>query len=90
MPSSDTHRQHPLGSGFTAASTVDDVMAGIDLTGTTAVVTGGHSGLGLVTTRALAGAGASVVVGLVGGGPGRPMRMVTVVFGATCSPAAGV
>jgi NAD(P)-dependent dehydrogenase (short-subunit alcohol dehydrogenase family) len=58
-----THRQHPLGSGFTAASTVDDVLAGIDLTGKHAVVTGGHSGLGLVVTRALAAAGATVTVG---------------------------
>ncbi|MUL41447.1 SDR family NAD(P)-dependent oxidoreductase [Streptomonospora sp. PA3] len=57
------HRQHPIGTGFTAASTVDDVIAGIDLTGKNAVVTGGHSGLGLVTARALAEAGASVTVG---------------------------
>ncbi|MGM1059863.1 SDR family NAD(P)-dependent oxidoreductase [Saccharothrix sp. Mg75] len=63
MTPSTTHRQHPVGSGFTAASTVDDVLEGIDLTGRNVVVTGGHSGLGLVTTRALAGAGASVTVG---------------------------
>ncbi|MDR7381516.1 SDR family NAD(P)-dependent oxidoreductase [Promicromonospora iranensis] len=58
-----THRQHPLGTGFTAASTVDDALAGIDLTGKNVVVTGGHSGLGLVATRALSEAGASVTVG---------------------------
>jgi NAD(P)-dependent dehydrogenase (short-subunit alcohol dehydrogenase family) len=58
-----THQQHPIGSGFTAASTVDDVLAGIDLTGKNVIVTGGHSGLGLVATRALAKAGASVTVG---------------------------
>ncbi|HEV7976388.1 SDR family NAD(P)-dependent oxidoreductase [Amycolatopsis sp.] len=58
-----THKQHPIGTGFTAASTVDDILAGIDLTGKNVVVTGGHSGLGLVTTRALAKAGASVTVG---------------------------
>lgn len=39
-----------------------DVLAGIDLTGTTALVTGGYSGLGLEATRALARAGAHVVV----------------------------
>ncbi|WP_199254601.1 SDR family NAD(P)-dependent oxidoreductase [Mycolicibacterium mengxianglii] len=57
------HNQHPLGSGFTAASTVDDVLQGIDLAGTNVVVTGGHTGLGLQTTRALTAAGASVTVG---------------------------
>ncbi|MGB3351679.1 MAG: SDR family NAD(P)-dependent oxidoreductase [Mycobacterium sp.] len=57
-----TQKQHPIGSGFTAASTADDVLAGIDLTGRTAIVTAGHVGLGLETTRALANAGANVVV----------------------------
>jgi NAD(P)-dependent dehydrogenase (short-subunit alcohol dehydrogenase family) len=55
--------QHPIGSGFTPASTVDDVLAGVDLTGQNVIITGGHSGLGLVATRALAKAGASVTVG---------------------------
>ncbi|MQY09852.1 SDR family NAD(P)-dependent oxidoreductase [Actinomadura macrotermitis] len=54
--------QRKLGSGFGAASTAGDVLAGIDLTGRTALVTGGHSGLGLETTRALARAGARVIV----------------------------
>lgn len=58
-----THRQHPLGTGFTAASTADDVAAGIDLSGANVVITGGHSGIGLVVTRTLARAGASVTVG---------------------------
>ncbi|MFD9466510.1 SDR family NAD(P)-dependent oxidoreductase [Streptomyces sp. NPDC060027] len=54
--------QHKIGSGFGARSTADDVLHGIDLSGKLAVVTGGYSGLGLETTRALAAAGARVVV----------------------------
>ncbi|GCB43631.1 SDR family NAD(P)-dependent oxidoreductase [Streptomyces sp. NL15-2K] len=54
--------QHKIGSGFDARSTADDVLAGIDLTGRLALVTGGYSGLGLETTRALTKAGARVVV----------------------------
>jgi NAD(P)-dependent dehydrogenase (short-subunit alcohol dehydrogenase family) len=54
--------QQPLGSPFSFASTADDIMAGLDLTGRSAVVTGGYSGLGLETTRALASAGARVIV----------------------------
>ncbi|MGW1072109.1 SDR family NAD(P)-dependent oxidoreductase [Streptomyces sp. NPDC002537] len=55
-------KQHGPGSGSGAHSTADDVLAGSDLTGVTALVTGGYSGLGLETTRALARAGARVVV----------------------------
>ncbi|MBF8189226.1 SDR family NAD(P)-dependent oxidoreductase [Nonomuraea sp. K274] len=58
-----THKQHPIGTGFTAASTTADVLAGIELAGTNVIVTGGHAGLGLETTRALSEAGASVTVG---------------------------
>jgi NAD(P)-dependent dehydrogenase (short-subunit alcohol dehydrogenase family) len=58
-----TQKQQPLGSGFTAASTAADVVKGIDLSGRNVIVTGGHVGLGLETTRALSNAGASVVVG---------------------------
>ena len=57
-----THKQHPIGTGFTAASTAEDVLAGIDLSGRNVIVTAGHVGLGLETTRALAAAGANVVV----------------------------
>ena len=57
-----TTKQHPIGSGFTPASTAADVIAGIDMGGMTVVVTGGHAGLGLETTRVLSGAGASVTV----------------------------
>ena len=57
-----TIAQRPAGSPFSAVSTSDEVMAGIDLSGTHAVVTGGYSGLGLETTRSLAAAGARVIV----------------------------
>jgi NAD(P)-dependent dehydrogenase (short-subunit alcohol dehydrogenase family) len=54
--------QIPLGSGFQAASTTRDVIAGRDLAGKTAIVTGGYSGLGLETAKTLASAGAEVIV----------------------------
>ncbi|MFD6993347.1 SDR family NAD(P)-dependent oxidoreductase [Streptomyces sp. NPDC059943] len=57
-----TTQQHKIGTGFGARTTTDEVLRGIDLSGRLAVVTGGYSGLGLETTRALAGAGARVVV----------------------------
>ncbi|MEU6196187.1 SDR family NAD(P)-dependent oxidoreductase [Streptomyces sp. NPDC047061] len=59
---SATTPQHKIGSGFGAGSTADEVLAGLDLGGRLAIVTGGYSGLGLETTRALTGAGARVVV----------------------------
>lgn len=54
--------QRKIGSGFGRDSTAAEVIAGIDLSGKTAMVTGGYSGLGLETVRALASAGAAVVV----------------------------
>jgi NAD(P)-dependent dehydrogenase (short-subunit alcohol dehydrogenase family) len=54
--------QLPLNSGFGPASTAGDVIVAIDLTGKTAIVTGGYSGIGLETARALRAAGAEVVV----------------------------
>ncbi|MCU1478399.1 MAG: oxidoreductase [Subtercola sp.] len=47
---------------FTASSTADDVLEGIDLSGTRAVVTGASSGIGVETARALAAAGAEVTL----------------------------
>ncbi|WP_255547509.1 SDR family NAD(P)-dependent oxidoreductase [Mucilaginibacter sp. dw_454] len=54
--------QHPLGSGFNAASTASEVIKGIDLAGKIAIVTGGNAGIGLETTKVLAAAGATVIV----------------------------
>lgn len=54
--------QHPIESGFGALSTAAEVVAGIDLHGMRAIVTGGYSGLGLEVVRALDSAGAQVVV----------------------------
>lgn len=56
--------QTPLGSGFGRASTAADIVAAFDadLTGRNYIVTGGYSGIGLETVRALAGGGAHVTV----------------------------
>jgi NAD(P)-dependent dehydrogenase (short-subunit alcohol dehydrogenase family) len=47
---------------FGFSSTATEVIAGIDLSGRQAIVTGGASGIGTETARALAGAGASVTL----------------------------
>jgi NAD(P)-dependent dehydrogenase (short-subunit alcohol dehydrogenase family) len=52
----------PITTPFTAETTAAEVIDGIDLTGRRAVVTGGASGIGVETARALAGAGADVVL----------------------------
>jgi NAD(P)-dependent dehydrogenase (short-subunit alcohol dehydrogenase family) len=52
----------PITTPFTAESTAAEVVDGIDLTGRRAIVTGGASGIGIETARALAGAGAEVTL----------------------------
>ena len=47
---------------FAARATAAEVLAGVDLTGRRMIVTGGASGLGTETVRALAGAGAHVTI----------------------------
>lgn len=57
-----TSQQQPIHSGFSAASTAAEVVRGIDLRDRIMIVTGGYGGLGLATVRALAHAGATVIV----------------------------
>ncbi|QRP44848.1 SDR family NAD(P)-dependent oxidoreductase [Amycolatopsis sp. FDAARGOS 1241] len=47
---------------FTRESTAADIVAGVDLSGRRAIVTGGASGIGVETARALARAGAEVTL----------------------------
>lgn len=58
MPTTQT----PIPSGFGPTTTAREVLKGIDLTGKVVIVTGGYSGIGLETTRALTEAGATVIV----------------------------
>ena len=51
-----------LQSPFTSTTTALEVVAGVDLTGRRAVVTGASSGIGVETARALAHAGAQVTL----------------------------
>ena len=55
--------QRPLPSGFGPRTTAEQALAGRELRGKVAIVTGGHAGLGLETTRVLSNAGATVVIG---------------------------
>ena len=59
MPSPQT----PVNSPFGYRSTASEVAEQVDLAGRYVVVTGGYSGIGTETVRALAGAGAKVIVG---------------------------
>jgi NAD(P)-dependent dehydrogenase (short-subunit alcohol dehydrogenase family) len=54
--------QKPTGSNFGAKSEPSEVLAGIELHGKNVIVTGGYSGIGLETTRALKDCGARVIV----------------------------
>lgn len=55
--------QTPIDSPFGHRTTALEVAEGIDLAGKTILVTGGYSGIGTETVRALAGAGGQVIVG---------------------------
>ncbi|MFE1990589.1 SDR family NAD(P)-dependent oxidoreductase [Streptomyces parvulus] len=51
-----------ISTAFTARSTADEVLRGVDLAGVRTIVTGASSGLGIETARALAAAGAEVTL----------------------------
>jgi NAD(P)-dependent dehydrogenase (short-subunit alcohol dehydrogenase family) len=68
---------------FGFESTAPEVVAGIDLTGKRAIVTGGSSGIGVETARALASAGAEVTLAVRDGHAGdRTAADVTASTGA--------
>jgi NAD(P)-dependent dehydrogenase (short-subunit alcohol dehydrogenase family) len=57
-----TTKQAPIHSGYGAETTAREVIGNRRLDGLIAIVTGGYAGVGLETTRTLAGAGATVIV----------------------------
>ena len=57
-----TSMKERIKTPFGFRSTVDDVIDGIDLSGKYSIVTGGSSGIGIETARALAKAGANVTL----------------------------
>lgn len=57
-----TTKQKPLNTGYGAQTTTREVLGDKRIDGAIAIVTGGYAGIGLETTRALARAGATVIV----------------------------
>jgi NAD(P)-dependent dehydrogenase (short-subunit alcohol dehydrogenase family) len=55
-------KQARIASGFGHGSTAREVLDGLDLAGQNMIVTGGYSGIGIESVRALAAAGARVTV----------------------------
>jgi len=60
MEAAETDRR--ITTPFRAGSTAAEVVAGLDLSGKRAIVTGGASGIGIEAARALVGAGAAVTL----------------------------
>jgi NAD(P)-dependent dehydrogenase (short-subunit alcohol dehydrogenase family) len=61
-PSGEPTRHPLITTRFDGSSTADEVIAGVDLSGLRAVVTGASSGIGAETARVLAVAGAEVTL----------------------------
>jgi len=57
-----SENQKPIDSGISPTPEAHEVVAGLDLSGKTILVTGGYSGIGFETVKALVGAGAHVHV----------------------------
>ena len=55
-------QQKPTNSEFHSKTNADEITKGIDISNKIAIVTGGYSGIGLETTRALVTAGAKVII----------------------------
>jgi NAD(P)-dependent dehydrogenase (short-subunit alcohol dehydrogenase family) len=80
MTTSPDRIQTPFGFDSTAA----EVIEGIDLSGKRAIVTGGSSGIGVETARALSGAGAEVTIAVRDTGAGD--RTATDITATTGNP----
>lgn len=73
---------------FGRESTALDVVKGLDLTGQVAIVTGGASGIGVETARALAQAGAAVTIAVRDSAAGK--RVAADIAASTGNPAVSV
>jgi len=55
-------KQHPISSKWSHSTKAMDIVKGVDLTGKNVIITGGYTGFGIETTKALTNAGAHVIV----------------------------